>query len=187
MPETNVNASNVSTGKPKIGGSVFRAPKGTTLPTDAVTALNEAFNSMGYISEDGVSNDTSRETQKIKAWGGDTVLEPLTDKSDRFTMTFIEGMRLEVLKAVHGDSNVTGDLDTGITVQENSSELGYFAWVVEMILSEGVLKRLVIPEAQITSVAEVVYKDTDAIGYNSTLSARPDSSGNTHYEYFKKP
>ena len=35
------NVENVTTGKPKVGGAVYRAPVGTTLPTDATTALNE--------------------------------------------------------------------------------------------------------------------------------------------------
>ena len=39
------NKDNVSTGKPKVGGAVFTAAAGSTLPTDATTALDEAFKS----------------------------------------------------------------------------------------------------------------------------------------------
>ena len=47
------DAKNVTTGKPKVGGAVFRAPVGTELPTDPETELNEAFKPLGYCKQPG--------------------------------------------------------------------------------------------------------------------------------------
>lgn len=180
-----MDVKNVSAGKPKIGGAIFRAPLGTELPTDAKLALDPAFKELGYCSDDGITNSNSPETDNVKAWGGDTVLDLQTSKEDSFQYKLIEITNVDVLKAVYGDDNVTGTLDTGITVKANSNEAEPCAWVFDMILKNAI-KRIVVPSASVTEVADIVYKDSEAIGYETTIKATPDSSGNTHYEYIVK-
>ena len=179
-------ATNVTAGKPKVGGAIYRAPIGTTLPTDATTALDNAFVGLGYVSEDGLTNDNSPESENIKAWGGDTVLKPQTSKEDTFGFTLIEALNIEVLKTIYGDNNVTGTLATGITVKANNKELDEYVWAIDMVLRGGALKRIVIPDGKVSEVGTITYADGDAVGYETTLGTSPDAEGNTHYEYIQK-
>lgn len=181
----NNSVANVTAGKPKVGGAIYRAPIGTTIPTDATTALDGAFVNMGFVSEDGVTNSNSPESDELKAWGGDTVLNLQTAKPDTFKYTLIEALNTEVLKHVYGDDNVTGTLSTGITIKANSEDQEEQIIVIEMALKGDVLKRIVIPDGKVTEVGDIVYQDGGAVGYETTLTALPDSSGNTHYEYIK--
>lgn len=179
------DAKKVTVSKPKVGGAVYRAPLGTTPPTDATTALDKAFKSLGYISENGLTNSNSPESDSIPAWGGDKVLYYQTAKDDTFGFMLIEAMNEDVLKTVYGDKNVTGTLADGLTVKATAVEAADSVWVVETILRGGAVKRIVIPCAHITKIEDIVYKDDEPLGYGVTLGATPDDSGVTHYEYIK--
>lgn len=180
------NVSNVSTGKPKVAGAVYRAPKGTTLPTDASTALANTYQDMGYISEDGVTNTNSPDSEKIKDWGGQTVLVVTTEKPDTFKLTFLESLNANVLETVYGEDNVTVSAQNGtIAVVANSAALDEYVYVIDMVMKGGALKRIVIPNGSLSELGDIVYKSDEAVGYEVTLEALPDSSGNSHYEYIK--
>lgn len=182
---TKSSAKQVTAAKPKVGGAISWAPAGTAVPTDATTALNEAFKSLGYISTEGLKNNSTPESVQVKAWGGDTVLSSQTGKIDTFTFTLIEDLYDEVHKFIHGADNVSGSLATGLVVKVNGKELGAKALVADMIMRGNVKKRVVVPYVEIMTIAEVSYKDDDAVGYQVTVNASPDDAGNTHYEYYK--
>lgn len=178
-------ATNVSTGKPAKAGAIFYAPLGTTLPTDADTTLSAGFVALGYVSEDGLTNDNSPESDQVKAWGGDTVLNMQTDRPDSFGLTLLEVLNEDVLKAVYGDSNVTVDGSGNISVKATSDDLGSGSWVIDMIMRGSRKKRIVIPNGTISDLGTITYKDDEAVGYEITITDIPDSAGVYHYEYIK--
>lgn len=179
-------ASNVTAAKPKIGGAIYVAPVGTTLPTDATSVLDNAFKEVGFASDAGIVNTPSITTNAIKVWGGATVLEPVTEKVDDWKFTLVEAKNVETLKLIYGADNVTGTLDTGIVIKQNAtSDYEKHAIVVDMILDNAV-KRVVLPEAKLKALGEIKYTDSDAVGYESTFGCAPDASGYSHYEYIKK-
>lgn len=177
--------TNVSVGKPAVAGAVYTAALGTTLPTTANASLGASFTCLGYVSEDGLKNTNSPTSTNIKAWGGDIVATPMTEKADEFKLKLIEALNADVLKAVYGRANVSGALATGITVAANAKEAEALVWVFDTIMANGALKRIVIPNGKITAVGDIVYKDNEVIGYDITIAAMPGSDGDTHKEYIK--
>ena len=179
-----VTATNVAAGKPKVTGAISAAALGSTLPTDATTALDAAFTTLGYVSDDGLTQTIERTVENVRAWGGDTVLTTQTEFLETFTFQLIEVLNVDVRKEVFGQINVTGTLATGITTTVNASELTARAWAIDMVVN-GAVTRIVIPNGKVSEIGDIEYVDDDAIRYPVTVTALPDASGNNSYEYTK--
>lgn len=175
----------VTAGKPNVSGAAWVGPTTATLPTDVDASLT-GFTELGYISEDGLTNSNSMESTGIKDWGGTTVLNVQTGKDDIFKFKLLEVLNPEALKVVYGADNVTVN-GTKVTVKANSEPLDDFAWIFDIMLRDGALKRIVIPFGTITELGDIVYVGNGATGFDITLGATPDSNGNTHYEYIYLP
>lgn len=175
-------ATYVSTGKPNISGAVWVAPRDTTLPTDATTALDNDFVCLGYVSEDGLENENEMDVSEIKAWGGVTVYRSLTGLTDNFKLKLIESENVDVLKNVYGDSNVTENSGT-VTVSVKAEDPQEKVWVFELAMRGNAKKRIVISDGAVTSRDTITYNDSDAVAYGITVSAYPNANGETHKEY----
>ena len=189
MPNTNIaNVDNVSAGEPKVAGAIYRGPLTAILPTSALTDLPADFETLGYISEDGYSNANSRESSPTKDWSGATIADLQSDKTDTFKYKMLEVLKEVVNKEIFGDDNVSGSLDTEMVAKANAKELPEHAYVIDILLKGGYIRRTVIPKGKVKEVAEITYKKNELIGYEVTVSAYPsDAEGNTHFEYTAKP
>lgn len=175
------NAANVAIPKPKTGGAVYSAAAGSALPSSAEGDLPAAYNSLGYLSEDGITIAFDDETESITAFGGDTVLTVRTSHSETATFTPLE-QNVYALAATYGEDNVTVSGD-GLTILHNGKERVASPWVFDMALSNDMMKRIVVPLGKIVEVGEVGYKNGEPIAPELTLAMSPDSAGNTAYEY----
>lgn len=167
----------VTTGKPKaVAGAIYTASKGSTLPTSLSGALDNAFKSVGYISEDGVDKNTNYSSEDIKCWGGSVVASEVTERGYEFKFKMISKKNEHALKLAYGSSSVTVT-DTKITVAPSGEEEDV-AVVIEMKDS-----RIVLPNARLKELGTITYKDSDAVGYEVTLAAQLDDAGKPYYEY----
>lgn len=184
----NLNVANTGVAKPKPTGCLFVAPVGSTLPTDAKAELDPAFKSLGYINEDGIKQNAEVESTEHKAWGGTTVYQSIDNVSETFEFKLIEVLSPEVLKLTFGEKNVTGTgIETGISAKFDPSDatIAEQAVVIDMILRENVLKRIVIPRCKVTALGEINH-DNELTGYPITLGCIKDSKLGYHTEYYNK-
>jgi hypothetical protein len=158
-----------------VTGDASVAPEGTALPTDTTTALNAAFEAVGYISEDGVSQSISEDITDLKAWqNGDVVRKIQTSHDLTYAFTMIETSDVTL-------ETFYGNYAAGV-VQIDGEQLDHKSWVLDVEDGDDDL-RIVIPDGQITERGDIVYQNGDAVGYPVTITCFPDGSGNKAYIY----
>jgi len=169
----------VSAAKPLTArGGICRAPLGTTIPTDASTALDAAFKKQGYVTTDAVTQTVNR-----------TVDTHETEYGVVLTFTLMESSNAETLKSIVGDDNVivtpaTADHGNLIEVRWKSGLPPMGVWVIDMLRVKGGVQRKVIPAGQLVFSGDVQYVDSTSIKYSVELRCQNDEDDVPVYDYF---
>lgn len=177
------NKKNASLGKPMAGGMVYVAPTGTALPADATTALSAAYKSVGFISDDGITNSTDTDTTTVTDAGGTTVINEISSYAESYQFAMMEtsadalGVRFET-------SNVKTEGDK-LTVDHKMPTGESKIYVFEILMTGNRVKRIVVPDGTITEYGDTQYHAGDAILYDVTVGANPSAliDGATSREY----
>ena len=89
------DATKVTVSKPKTGGAIYRAPLGTSLPTDASSELDVAFKELGYASEDGLDQQQFAREQQHQGLGRRySTTHTRAARKTRFKFTLIEALNI---------------------------------------------------------------------------------------------
>lgn len=183
---TGIDVAQTLAASPNITGGAWRAPLGTTLPTDTTTALAAPLVSLGYVGDQGVSRQENRPNTKKFAWGGALVASLQQSYSATFKFQLMQPLDPDVLMAVHSDGNVTVTAATqtvgNITTTALNPTLNKNGvWVFEGFY-QNVTVRQALPIARVTEVGAYKWTHLDLAVYDCTLEAFPDTSGNFVYE-----
>lgn len=183
-----MDKDNITIGLPKSSGALYWAPAGTTLPTDASTALSSAFTLLGYVTEDGVTFTTTEEGNDIKAWGGDTVMHSQTGFSKTATFKLLETSSVAVLQFVFGEENVTVNDDGSMKWRSTSKQLPRGVMVCDTIHNNGSetprYHRQVLGDAQFTDRSgDQTYNNSDPLAFPVVVTAYKFQDADNEYVY----
>lgn len=181
------NVQNVVNAKPLVTGGVLVAPVGSTLPTDETAALNAAFKPVGYATDDGVTRSDKISADTKYAWGGDTLAVLFKSRDFTAKLGLAEYLNPITQQVIYGTAAVSVTAATSTTgakmaIAGSSAPPPHNAWAFE-IVSGAAKVRIVFPDAQISDLDDVIYKDDDIAARGVTLTLFPDLSGNYFYEY----
>jgi hypothetical protein len=161
-----------------VTGAVYVAPTGTTGPSFSDDALDNAFQDLGYVSADGISEALDKSTTQIRSWqDGSLVREIVSDGTYSVSMTFIETNQ-DVVELYYGASLSSGELSI-----DPRATGGRQSFVIDVIDGNSI-ERTYIPAGEITSVGERTLASGEAIGYEVTITAYADTDETVAKKFF---
>lgn len=147
--------------------SISLAPVGTTLPTDLTTALDAAFEDVGWIHSDGLTESLTGSVEKIRGWQGNGVVRTrMNEPGTTLTFTALESKAL-----TSGLRYVESDVTTAAGVRKATRSAGQRiaprAAVIDLFDSDSdeIQMRLVIPRLEVAPNGDLVYANSDIAGY----------------------
>jgi hypothetical protein len=169
-----LTATNVRVG---ITGALRKGPPDAPPPSNAESALDSSYVDLGYVSEDGVSENWEDSVDDIIAWQNATTVRSATTESTlSIGLTLIETSGA-VLQTFHRGSTVVEDPAGFFTLDVKPIVADPSRWVLDVIDGSRLI-RVYLGNGEIVERGEIMYANGEPIGYPVTLRGYPDDDGN---------
>lgn len=139
-------------------GGVWVAPRGTTGPT-GIEEPPVGFDEVGWLSEDGVDETLSQNTEVFRAWQGASIVRRKVTQSDQtFRFQALEtNVVTQGLKYRGQEATVADGVATTIVRDQTRSDTR--AWIFDMVDGD-VTKRYVVPAGDYARTGTVQHRNS---------------------------
>lgn len=167
-------------------GAVSSAPLGTTLPTDAGATLDPAFESTGFVSDEGVTISPEWSTTDIFDWSASAVRTLLEKFTGEITWTYIQTGYEELCHIFGADHVVKTDATkaagTKLKVSLGAHLAPYKSHVFRMKDGDARMM-IVVPNGRIIPNGDMTFVSNQPISWSARLVCSPDANGESIYIY----
>ncbi|HET6634658.1 MAG TPA: phage tail protein [Streptomyces sp.] len=172
-------------------GGGWVAPLGTGSPGDPAVQPVDPWEPLGAMSEDGLVQGFDEDNQQFTPWGFTSPIRTTITQSLRtFAVTAWETGRLAVQSLQYrvDAATLTPDVDGLTKFAETASPLPdrRAFWFI-VLDGENFQRGFYVPQGEITERSDVTHKQDEVAGFEWTITAYPDESGNTVYHADRVP
>jgi hypothetical protein len=153
-----------------VTGNVYMAPTTANVPSTVFSTLDATWINVGYIGDDGVTENPSRDTTDITAWGGDVVRTVQTKFALEISFEMVE-TNTTSLALYYG-----ADYATGVTGEPLPHKSMIIDW------QDGIkMRRNYYADVQIKETGERKLNSNGVASFPVTIACYPDTSGKYCY------
>lgn len=157
-------------------GAIWKAPVGTALPTDSVTALDPAYHNLGY-AKTGFTVTPSLKTTPVMGWQSTAILRNINTELTRKYGFELQQTNIDTVALAWGGTVVPGTAGAySVTVPAQVGTLEY-SFVIDW--SDGAnSQRIVIPRAAILTLPVIKGDRTAETTYVFEVQEMVPATGN---------
>lgn len=146
--------------------SIYLAPIGTELP-EGLDDLDPAFEDIGWIHSDGLTESLTGSVEKIRGWQGNNVVRTrMNEPGTTVTFTALE-TKAQTLGLRYVESDVVSAGGVRSARRSAGQRIAPRAAVIDLFDSDDdeIQMRLVIPRLEVAPNGDLVYANADIAGY----------------------
>jgi hypothetical protein len=166
-------------------GGGWVADVGATAPASPIIQPVSPWAPLGAISDDGLTYGFDEDSQEFTPWGLTSPFRTQITKSVRtFGLTLWETARTTVQSVMYripvGDLEPDGTSGLTSFAETASPTPDRRAWWFVAVDGESA-RGFYVPQGEVSDRSDVSFKQDEISGYEVTITAYPDASGNTVY------